>query len=746
MPQINKKKLEELRSRLPIPIMDLLLKTLVNRGYHTPEKILRYLKPHFLQLPSPFLFKDMEKAIARIFQAIHQGENILIFGDKDVDGVTATAIIQKTLQKFKANVTFRVPEGDDKYGLSTEIIQWAATEGFDLIITVDCGITAIEEVKHASKLGIDIIITDHHEPRQQLPEAYALINPKIPECGYPFPYLSGASVAMNLSWALLEAHYLHEYHGQEFVFCDVETTGLNPSRDEIIEIGAVKIKNGVVIDTFEHLVQTSQPLTNEITHLTGITEDMIRQNGIPPKEAFEKFVAFVGNRKLIGHNLADFDLRFLQQGIRKHLGIHFSPPIEDTLRLSKILCPKVKDHKLNTIAQEFGIYVDTSELHRARFDAELCGKVYRSMILQRNHPLIQSLQEVMGLAAIGTIADIMPLIEENRTIVKNGLEFLRHSSIGLIKLIQSQDIPIQKVTVKDIGWGIAPLLNSPGRVGQASISVELLLSSKIHEVDELLSHIVSKDSERRQQFDLNLKNIEKKLTPETMDETVIIIESAEISKNSTGLLSNKLSLQYQKPVVVIALQEKEAIGSVRSAVNFNVIDMLEHCGDILSQFGGHKAAGGFTINIDKLSIFKQRVLEYYEKSRQESSHDTVPIDSELDRLQDITLENLFYLENMMAPIGTQNELPRLFISKVKFINPYFFGKAKDHFQCLVVKGETTLPAVGWSMKETLMNYGFDKFSDQWFDIVAVPSINRYNDIEQVRLELVDIALHPYERR
>jgi len=746
MPRTSRQKLQEIKSRLPFPIMDLLLKTLINRGYDTPEKILRYLKPNFLQLPSPFLFQDMEKSVERILLAIRENQNILIFGDKDVDGVTATTILQKTLQKLKANVTFRVPEGDDKYGLSLDVIQWAASEGFDLIITVDCGITAIEEVKQANKLGIDVIITDHHEPRQQLPEALALLNPKIPQNGYPFPALSGASVAMYLAWALLESQYLQEYHNQEIIFCDIETTGLNPSRDEIIEIGAVKVKNGVVLETLSCFVSPSRPIPREITQLTGITQDMIDTQGIPPAQALETFLQFVGSRKVIGHNIADFDMRFLKHAIHKFLGKEFSPPIEDTLRLSKILFPKLKDHKLSTVAEEVGIYVDTSQLHRAFFDAELCARVYRSIMLQRNHPLLQALQDLMTLAAIGTIADIMPLVEENRTIVKNGLESIRHASIGLIKLIQSQQLSLQKITVKDIGWGIAPMLNSPGRVGQASMSVELLLSSKIHQADELLSHIINKDTERRQQFDNNLKNIEKKLTPDLVDETVIILESTEISKNSTGLLSNKISLQYQKPVVVIAVQEKEAIGSVRSAVNFNVIAMLEHCSDILSQFGGHKAAGGFTIPNENLPLFKKRVLEYYDKYQQEATPDTIVVDLELDRLSDITLENIRYLENMMEPLGTANELPRLFISRVKIVNPYFFGKQKDHFQCFIVKGDTSLPAVGWSFKETLSSFGFEKLSDQWFDIVAVPEINRYNATEQVRLTLVDMAIHPYPGR
>ena len=745
MPRTNKQKIQEIKTCLPFQVPDLLLKTLVNRGYETTEEILSYLKPHFLQLPSPYLFHDMEKAVQRILDAIQNEETILIFGDKDVDGVTATTILHKTLQKLKANVTFRVPEGEDKYGLSQKVIEDAAADHFDLIITVDCGITAIEEIKATQHLGIDIIITDHHEPRQQLPDAYAIINPKIPNSGYPFPALSGASVAMNLAWALLEAYYLIDYHNQELFFFDIETTGLNPSRDDIIEIGAVKVKNGVVIDTFERLIAIQRPLPKNITELTGITPEMLAKQGIPIEKALQEFLDFVGNGKLIGHNIADFDIRFVQQSLKKYLGISFSPPIEDTLRMSKIMFPRLHDHKLNTVAQEMGIYFDTSTLHRAVVDAELCARVYRTMILQRNHPIIQALQDILSLAAIGTVADIMPLSHENRNIVKNGLEFIRHSSVGLIKLIQAQNIPISKVTVKDVGWGIAPLLNSPGRVGKASISVELLLTQKIHEVEELLSHISDKDNERKQQFDHNLKIVEKKLATEITDDPIIIVESEEISKNSTGLLSNKISLLYQKPVVVIALQETEAIGSVRSSVNFNVIEMLEHCSDILLQFGGHKAAGGFTIHKEKLPHLKQRIQEYYTKHQLNNTQDTIVIDSELDRLSDLSLEILRQITNLMEPIGAGNELPRLFVSRVKIINPFFFGKQKDHLQCLISKGESSLPAVGWSFKETLTAFGFEKLTDQWFDIVATPEINRYNSIEQVRLNLIDIALHPYKR-
>ena len=154
---------------------------LLNRGIDTFEKIQQYTKPSTLNLTSPFYFRDMQKTVDRIREAIAKKQAVLIFGDKDVDGVTATAILYKFLERLDANVVFRVPEGTEDYGLTKEVLRWASTNEIELIITVDCGITSIDEIEYANSIGIDVIVTDHHEPREVLPKAYTIINPKIKE-------------------------------------------------------------------------------------------------------------------------------------------------------------------------------------------------------------------------------------------------------------------------------------------------------------------------------------------------------------------------------------------------------------------------------------------------------------------------------------------------------------------------------------------------------------------------------------
>ena len=198
----NTKKLNELSDYFHYP--ELISTILIGRGIDTPAKIQQYIKPSPLNFYSPFYFKDMVKAIDRIEFAVKERQGILIFGDKDADGVTATAILYKFLQRLEANVVYRVPEGAENYGITKDVIGWAAMNDFSLIITVDCGITSIPEIEYARSVGIDFIITDHHEARDKIPDAYAVINPKIVHDSYPFAFLSGASVAFKLVCGIAE--------------------------------------------------------------------------------------------------------------------------------------------------------------------------------------------------------------------------------------------------------------------------------------------------------------------------------------------------------------------------------------------------------------------------------------------------------------------------------------------------------------------------------------------------------------
>ena len=184
---------------------------LVKRGINTPTEAEKFLHPKLSDLYSPFLMCDMTTAVERIDKAIKKGEKILIYGDYDVDGTTATVILKKTLTAVGASVNYYIPQRlVDGYGMREAAIDKAGVEGYKLIISVDCGIRAHAVVEYASSLGIDVIITDHHIPEGELPTAIAILNPKRPDCEYPDKNLAGCGVAFKLAQALLSKYSCSE--------------------------------------------------------------------------------------------------------------------------------------------------------------------------------------------------------------------------------------------------------------------------------------------------------------------------------------------------------------------------------------------------------------------------------------------------------------------------------------------------------------------------------------------------------
>lgn len=178
---------------------------LSQRGIKREEDILEFLRPSMLTLSSPFAFREMAQAVGRLEKARNQEEKVLIYGDYDVDGVTSTALLYKVLTDLEFKAVAYIPSRmDEGYGLHKEAILKASQANVKVIITVDCGITAVDEIEYARSLGIDVILTDHHEPLDQLPSAYATLNPKIQDSGYSFRDLAGVGVAFKLAQALLE--------------------------------------------------------------------------------------------------------------------------------------------------------------------------------------------------------------------------------------------------------------------------------------------------------------------------------------------------------------------------------------------------------------------------------------------------------------------------------------------------------------------------------------------------------------
>ena len=172
---------------------------LVQRGVTTFEQARSFFRPDLSELHDPFLMKDMDRAVERLRKAIVSGEKILVYGDYDVDGTTAVSLVYSFLRKITPNLDFYIPDRyDEGYGVSIKGINWAAENGFSLIITLDCGIKAIDKVRYAGDKGMDVIICDHHLPEEVLPAAAAVLDPKREDCHYPFDDLSGCGVGFKL--------------------------------------------------------------------------------------------------------------------------------------------------------------------------------------------------------------------------------------------------------------------------------------------------------------------------------------------------------------------------------------------------------------------------------------------------------------------------------------------------------------------------------------------------------------------
>ncbi len=208
------KKFSEQLNNLPLPIATIL----IQRGIDTFEKAKRYFRPNLSNLYDPFLMKDMKRAVDRLVEAIKNNEKILIYGDYDVDGTTAVTLVYDFLKRYYANLEFYIPDRYlEGYGLSYRGIDYAHENDFSLIITLDCGIKAVEKVLYAMDKGIDIIICDHHQPGEHLPPAYAILNPKQKDCGYPFKELTGCGVGYKFMQAFAQRNHIHTGELNEYI-------------------------------------------------------------------------------------------------------------------------------------------------------------------------------------------------------------------------------------------------------------------------------------------------------------------------------------------------------------------------------------------------------------------------------------------------------------------------------------------------------------------------------------------------
>lgn len=209
-------------------VAPIIARVMINRGIETADAARAFFKTDLENLHDPFLMADMEVAVKRLLCAMENNENVLIYGDYDVDGVTSTALLKRALLELGCDVPHYIPDRQrDGYGLSIEGIERARQNGVELIVAIDCGVSAIDEIKYARQHGIDVIVCDHHQPGPELPAAIAVLNPKRSDCPYPFKELAGVGVGFKL----LQALYLHLGHDLQDLYRHVDLVAIGSAAD-----------------------------------------------------------------------------------------------------------------------------------------------------------------------------------------------------------------------------------------------------------------------------------------------------------------------------------------------------------------------------------------------------------------------------------------------------------------------------------------------------------------------------------
>lgn len=260
--EIQKKLADELS------ISPVLAQLLVQREIYTFEDARNFFRPDLADLHDPFLMADMQAAVERLTRAMRHNEKILIYGDYDVDGTTSVSLVYKFLKQYYSNVDFYIPDRyNEGYGISIQGIDFAAAQGFRLVIALDCGIKAVEKVKYASEKGVDFIICDHHMPDAVLPPAVAVLDPKRDDCGYPYKHLSGCGVGFKLMQA----------------FCVVNNIDFN-ELTPLLDLAALSIASDIVPITGENRILAFYGLKQMNSHPGLGLKSIIEVCGLAEKE------------------------------------------------------------------------------------------------------------------------------------------------------------------------------------------------------------------------------------------------------------------------------------------------------------------------------------------------------------------------------------------------------------------------------------------------------------------------------
>ena len=644
---------------------------LARRSISRAEEICFFLEDDLRFLHNPFELPGMEDAVDRILAAKEEGEKILIFGDRDVDGVSATALVSGYLSSLGMDISWRVPVGDEPYGLSRSAVEEFAASLGTLIITVDCGISNLDEIRLANELGIDVIVTDHHNPQEEIPEALAIINPKLENSKYPFRDLAGCGVAYKLVSALRFA-VKSGFYDQSFCLLNVR-----PANDAwIIEIA--KLRNLATVAVIAEIIATDPQ--------SGRSVLSIANTRLPAFLEGQQILAWDAPQqkrsltKLFGSGV-EINMLDIAPEIGKEIPAAAGKSLLRILELSRIAKYTEKD---------------TGEL-------DVFVSLFSSFVRKRGKLFDADDSADLQLACLGTIADIMPLKDENRIIVKQGLKSLMENPRpGLSDMLFKLDLAGRRINTSEVSWQLSPTINSAGRMGNPATAASLFLEKDPHIRDKLANELIAMNEERKKlgteiwaqiepQAEESLKNFGGNLA---------VVYGETIPRGVTGIMANRMMNRFKVPSLAMSAGEKLITGSLRSTRGYDLKFLLEPLADLFEDWGGHDYAAGFSMGKSNWPLFLERLKTGAGNIELDEIRDEEILNIDAELPLNYMSPEILNVVDRFEPYGEGND-PLIFMArKVRIEAINLMGKSEaKHVKLTLDTGKHKWPAIYWQAAE-----------------------------------------------
>lgn len=698
--QISKTQVESVSKKYSLdPITASIM---VRRGITSGRDILYYIEDDLRFQHSPFMFAAMEDAVDRILDAKEENEKVLIFGDRDVDGVTSTTVLYDCLSSMGIDVSYKLPGGDDAYGLSIQAVEEFAANYGSLIITVDCGISNNAEIAKAAELGLDVIVVDHHNAPETLPSPAIIIDPKTENSGYPFPDISGCAVVYKLVSAI-------RFSQSSWYKQDVTLLNVNKENSAV---ECVKVRNLVPVSRLTQTIDQNTASLSD-TNLPSYLQGQLLL-------AWDAKTLSQDLQSLFGDG-AQFNLVDIREEAAKLFPKFASMTLTQLKGMSKMA--KYGNHEPTEIGGFYNIFV-----------------TWVQKSLAKDFPSFAKAEEKdLQLVALAALADIMPMKNENRIFVKNGLKSINSGRIrpGLRELMAELNLTGKRINSIDLSWVVVAHLNAAGRLGQPELAAKLFITDSQNERLETAKQIIELNAERKQLCvdAWNYAGIQAKASIPLHSNKLCVVIDERINRGVSGILAGRLVSTYNVPAMAVTIVDGIAIGSMRSCRDYDVTQFLNKMDDLFINHGGHNFAAGFSFKRERLAEFEERIKTLSSEIKLGDTKDTGgDIDAEIPA-QYLT-PALLDISDRFEPYGEENPQLLFMAKNIRVASGQRMGKGeKMHLKITVDCGKYKWPCIFWNEGERL---GRDFNVGDRVDFIFRVERNVFNRIETPQINLVDI--------